>query len=94
MGIKVLPPQINKSKVVFTVTDNSILFGLNAIKGIGRGLSQAIVNEREMFGSFSSFEDFVERMASQQLGKKALESLIKAGCFDKFGSRSEYLKLH
>ena len=94
IGIKVLPPQINKSRDIFTVTDDSILFGLNAIKGIGRGLSQAIVTEREMFGNFSSFEDFVERMASQQLTKKSLESLIKAGCFDKFGSRGEYLKAH
>jgi DNA polymerase-3 subunit alpha len=93
IGINVIPPRINESKDIFTVSGKSIVFGLNAIKGVGKSFSLAIVDEREQLGEFSSFENFIERLSNKQLNKKTLESLIKAGCFDEFGSRAEFLKI-
>ncbi len=90
MGIRVTAPSVNSGEVSFTVKNHNIIFGLTAIKGIGKQLATAIVEEREN-GEYTSFEDFIKRLASKQLNKRALESLIKAGCFDAFGSRTEFL---
>lgn len=92
LGIHVLAPRINSAKDVFSVRNSDIIFGFNAIKGVGKNISSAIMDERISHGEFTSFENFVERMANRQLNKRALESLIMAGCFDEFGRRSEFLK--
>jgi DNA polymerase-3 subunit alpha len=83
MGIKILPPDINESMVYFTVTNEGIRFGLSAVKNVGEGVAIAIVNEREN-GKFKSILDFVKRLNSRVINKRALESLIKSGAFDSF----------
>ena len=93
MGIEVLPPDINESWRNFTVIPekNQIRFGLLAIKNVGENIVESIVREREERGSFQSIEDFISRINSQVLNKKSLESLIKAGVFDKLAERNQLL---
>ncbi len=91
MGISVLPPIINKGNAGFGVSDNSIVFGLSAIKNVGRKFVDSIAAERELNGAFKSFVDFVRRMDSKDMSRKALESLIKAGAFDEFGFSRKHL---
>lgn len=90
-GIKVLPPDINKSYKNFTASGNSILFGMCAVKNVGGNFTQSVVNERNSKGKFKSFDDFCERMAQSELNKRACECLIKAGAFDEFDDRSNLL---
>ena len=94
MGIEVLPPDINESWRNFTVIPrkNQIRFGLFAIKNVGGNIVEAIVRERKERGSFQSIEDFISRINSQVLNKKSLESLIKAGAFDKLAERNQLLQ--
>lgn len=91
MGIKTLPPKINTSDVLFKADKNTILFGLAAIKGIGKNMAELIVKEREEKGDFLSLDDFLERMVKHKINKGAIESLIKAGCFEGFGKRLNML---
>ena len=91
MGITVLPPDVNESDDMFTVSGDHIRYGLVAVKNIGRGLIQDMMAEREKGGRFRSFEDFVRRMAPYDLNRRALESLIKCGGFDSFGVRRSQL---
>ncbi|MFI3114577.1 MAG: DNA polymerase III subunit alpha [Clostridia bacterium] len=94
MGIKILNPSINYSKSRFVVSNEDIRFGLVAIKNIGKNFIDNLVKEREKNGLFVSFEDFLTRMQSKELNKKALESLIKCGAFDEFGhSRAGLLRV-
>jgi len=89
-GIKVIPPDINKSFEKFTVEGNLIRFGLAAIKNLGLSAVQAIVKEREK-GPFKSFLDFCERIGVTALNKRAVESLIMAGAFDAMGYKRSQL---
>jgi len=93
MGIEVLPPDINESFRNFSVIPgkNKIRFGLLAIKNVGASMVEAIIREREKAGIFKSFSDFIVRIDSKDLNKKSLESLIKAGVFDKFEERNKLL---
>ena len=91
LGISVLPPIINKGYATFTVSDQNIIFGLSAIKNVGRKFIESVVSEREFHGSFDSFADFIRRMDGKEMSKKALESLIKAGAFDEFGFTRRHL---
>ena len=84
-GFKILPPDINKSVTLFKVEDGNIRFGLGALRNVGTGLIDKIVEEREKGGVFKSFEDFVRRVSSNTLNKKSLESLILSGAFSEFG---------
>jgi DNA polymerase-3 subunit alpha len=84
MGIQVLAPDINESKLSFTVSENGIRFGLLDIKNAGRPFIETILNERRK-GCFTSFENFVERMSAHSITKRQLEFLIKCGAFDKLG---------
>ncbi|MDD9898713.1 MAG: DNA polymerase III subunit alpha, partial [Candidatus Melainabacteria bacterium] len=88
IGIKVIPPDINLSNVDFRaiVMDNSIVFGMKAIKGVGDGPSQSIVEERNSGGEFKSFFDFCCRIDHKKVNKKTIESLIKSGAFDALGA--------
>ncbi len=88
LGIKVVPPDINLSNVDFRaiVKDGSIVFGLKAIKGVGDGPSQAIIEERNEGGSFKSFYDFCRRVDHKKVNKKTIESLIRCGAFDALGA--------
>lgn len=80
-GIKVLPPDINKSYSEFTPDENNIRFGLASIKQVGEIVVEAIINEREENGLFESIYDFCTRVDSKCSNKRVLEGLIKAGAF-------------
>ncbi|HUV42952.1 MAG TPA: DNA polymerase III subunit alpha [Patescibacteria group bacterium] len=98
MGIRVLRPDINKSKVGFTIEDDpqspggkAIRFGLSAIKNVGEAAVEVIIPSREVGGSFNSLVDFCQRVDTQKVNRKVLESLIKAGAMDSFGKRAAML---
>ncbi len=82
IGIEIQRPDINLSYSRFTVKDNKIIFGLSAIKNVGIGAVEAITNERDKHGKFTSFIDFCKRIAGEVVNKKCIESMIKAGAFD------------
>ena len=82
MGITLLPPDINESGALFTVSGSDLRYGLVAAKNIGRGFIENVISEREQNGAFKGFEDFCRRMYGGELNRRALESLIKCGCFD------------
>lgn len=93
MGLEVLPPEINESFTFFSVVpkNNQVRFGLSAIKNVGSGIVETIVKERKSNGHYSSIQDFISRINSRDLNKKSLESLIKAGVFDKLVERNQLL---
>lgn len=78
-GIKVLPPDINKSDAEFTPDGNQIRFGLNSLKGVGLQICEMIEEERQKGGEFQSIYDFITRLNSKCINKKSLESFIKTG---------------
>ena len=85
MHIKILPPDVNESGSDFTVVGeakDTIRFGLSSIKNFGDGISEAIITERNMHGSFASLSDLLSRIGSKNLNRKSLESLIKCGALD------------
>lgn len=82
MNIKVLPPHINESGKNFTPVGKNIRFGLLAVKNLGRGFIEKLVQEREKNGKFQSFYQFCKRMYAIELNRRALESLIKCGAMD------------
>jgi DNA polymerase-3 subunit alpha len=81
-GIAVLPPDVNESGKEFVATREGIRFAMSAIKGIGEGVVEAILEERKRKGLFSSLYDFIQRIDTKKIGKKNIEVLIEAGCFD------------
>jgi DNA polymerase-3 subunit alpha len=85
MGIEVLPPDVNESEVGFTVAEGKIRFGLNAVKGVGKGAIESILAARES-GPFASLYDFCTRVDSSLANKRTLEALIKGGAFDSTGA--------
>ena len=86
MGIPLLPPDVNASASDFTVEPEGIRFGLAAVKGVGRGLIDQMVAERDRGGAFRSFQDFCERMFDRDLNRRALENLVRCGAFDATGA--------
>ena len=91
IGIRVLPPDINYSDVMFSVESDSIRFGLLAIKNVGRSFISSIVEERNKNGKYESFDDFVYRLKDSDINKRQVEALIKAGAFDSLGKRRSQL---
>ena len=89
-GIRLLPPDINRSSDCFTVEEDGIRFGLVAIKNIGRGFIQAVMRERES-APFTSLTDFCQRMNGSDMNKRAVENLIRSGAFDSLGARRSQL---
>ena len=90
--INLLPPDVNSSRKEFMVDGNDICFGLVAVKGVGDGAIESIVEAREQGGSFTSLQDFCERVDTKQVNKRAVESLILSGAFDSLeGHRAQYL---
>ncbi|MDH7516083.1 MAG: DNA polymerase III subunit alpha, partial [Bacteroidota bacterium] len=85
LGIPVLRPDINESGPDFTVTPAGIRFGLAAIKNVGVGAVEAIVQARKEGGAFTSLFDFCSRVESRLVNKKTLESLVMAGAMDSLG---------
>lgn len=91
-GIKVLPPSVNYSFSGFSVENNSVRYGLSAVKGVGEKAVEEIVRVRNESGKFTDLEDFLSRIDLKAINKKVVENLIKSGAFDesKF-SRNELL---
>ena len=90
MGIATLGPDVNESYQKFGVNKKGeIRFGLAAIKGMGDGVAQAIIDEREKNGPYKDIFDFVQRINFGQFNRKAFESLALSGGFDSFGIRRE-----
>ena len=85
LKIDILKPDINKSFTRFTVEDGKIRFGLGSIKNVGNKAVDQIIFERTNNGDFKTFEDFLERIQGENVNKKCIESLIKAGVFDNLG---------
>jgi DNA polymerase III subunit alpha len=82
MGIAILPPDSNESKVDFAVVGDSIRFGLAAVKNVGIKAVEAIVHERERGGPFASLTEFCRRVDKSKVNKRVLEGLIQCGAFD------------
>jgi DNA polymerase-3 subunit alpha len=96
MGMAVLGPDVNESSYQFSVNNNGqIRFGMGAIKGVGEGPVQAIVEERKANGPFKNFFDFVSRVNLRAVSKKTFESLAIAGGLDNFTElhRAQYFNI-
>ncbi|MDD5423626.1 MAG: DNA polymerase III subunit alpha, partial [Candidatus Omnitrophica bacterium] len=85
MGLKILPPDANESYANFTLIGDSIRFGLLAVKNVGQGAIESIINVRGKSGKFKSIYDFTERVDIRLVNRKVIESLIKCGAFDSLG---------
>ena len=96
MGIKILPPDINKGEADFSVDGGDIRYGLAAIKSIGRPVIRAIVNDRKELGEFRNLEDFITRISGRDLlNKRLVENLIKAGALDVLGgTRKQFMSIY
>ncbi len=82
MGIDILPPDINRGEAKFAPTENGIMYGLAAIKSVGRPVIDEIVAERKAAGEYVSLKDLCSRLSGKSVNKRALESFIKAGALD------------
>lgn len=95
MNIEILPPDINSGERDFSVSDGKIRYALSAIKSVGKGIIDTIVEERNVGGPFESMQDFCQRMFGKELNKRVMENLIKAGAFDSFQySRRQQMMVH
>ena len=92
LGIKILPPSINRSYADFVADDSGVIVGLNNIKGIRRDFVDSIVKNRYEYGPFKGFQDFAYRMGAQYTKEPLLLALINAGAFDEFGETRATLK--
>jgi len=86
MGLKVLGPDVNESREMFTPVADKIRFGLAGVKGVGELAAQKIIAERDAKGPFASFEDFISRVDGRAINKRVLEHLSKTGAFDFSGA--------
>ena len=86
MSINLIPPNINLSNYTFSVTkDNEVIYGLGAIKGVGKAIIEIIISERNKNGKFSSLDSLLTRCGTNKINKRVIEALIKSGSFDVFG---------
>lgn len=93
MGIDILPPNINEGEGSFSVADKGIMYGLSALKSVGKPVIDAIIEERERNGSFTGLEDFIGRLSGREVNKRTIESFIKSGAFDCFGVNRHQMML-
>jgi DNA polymerase-3 subunit alpha len=95
MGIEILPPDINEGYSTFSVSKGAIRYGLSAIKGLGKPVIEAIVEERRRKGKFTSLKDFAERLSGKEVNKRTVESFIKSGAFDSLpGTRKQLMMIY
>ncbi len=93
MKLNVLPPDVNHSKIKFTVEDaNTIRYGMGAIKGVGEAALAGIVAEREYGQPFTSLFDFCRRVELKKINRRVMESLVKSGAFDSLGGHRASLE--
>ncbi|MDF1535953.1 MAG: DNA polymerase III subunit alpha [bacterium] len=92
MGLELLPPDINRSSIPFTVEDKGIRFGLGAVKNVGIAALEEILGQRDEGADFTSVDDFCSRVDLRKVNRRVVESLIKSGAFDGFpGHRAQKL---
>jgi DNA polymerase-3 subunit alpha len=87
LGIDILPPDINQSEFDFKIEAQGIRFGLGATKNVGQSAVECILEARRDKGSFTELEDFAKRVDLRQVGKRAVESLIRVGALDSLEDR-------
>ena len=93
LGVRVMPPHINKSFSRFQATKDGIIYGLLAIKNVGVKMVEDIVAEREKNGEFKDFVDFCTRIAGRDINSRAIDSMIKCGVFDCFKYSRRHLSM-
>jgi len=98
MGIEVLPPDVNRSGLDFTIEEQEdgkpgIRFGLGAVKNVGEGPVLAMLSGRQDGSPFRDLDDFCRRVDLRQVNRRALESLIKVGALGQFGTRAQLLSI-
>jgi DNA polymerase-3 subunit alpha len=85
-GLRLVAPNINKSEHAFSVADErTILYGLGAIKGVGKGAVESLIDERKVNGCYTSLSEFCRRVNHDKINRRALEAMVKAGAMDDFG---------
>ncbi|NJN48803.1 MAG: DNA polymerase III subunit alpha [Alkalinema sp. RL_2_19] len=94
MGIEVLPPDVNQSGLDFTPVGQKILFGLTAVRNVGAGPIEAIIQARDAEGPFKSLADLCDRVDTRVLNKRALEALIHCGALDSFTNSNRQQAMH
>jgi len=90
MKLALLPPSVNKSDFRFCAQEGAVIYGLGAVRGVGEGPVEAIVQAREA-GPFTDLADFCQRLDSKKVNKRVLEALINAGAMDDFIAQDEGL---
>ncbi|MDE0789397.1 MAG: DNA polymerase III subunit alpha [Woeseiaceae bacterium] len=86
LKLRLMAPDINSSDYHFSVPDETtILYGLGAIKGVGRGAVEALIAQREQNGPYTSLAEFCRRIDHEKINRRALEAMIKSGGMDSFG---------
>ncbi len=94
LGLDIVPPDVNRSGYHFSVSDErGILYGLGAIKGVGRAAVESLIAEREAGGAFEDLASFCRRIDHERVNRRALEAMIKAGAMDGFGRSRHALML-
>jgi DNA polymerase-3 subunit alpha len=90
MNLQLLPPNVNRGRYQFSVDgEGGVIYGLGAIKGLGEGPVENIIQSREQSGPFKNLFDFCSRVDSRKVNKRALEALIRAGALDEIGPDGE-----
>ena len=86
MGIKILNPDVTESEASFSIpADNTIRFGISALKGVGSIAANSIIEARKKAGGFKSLNDFLLNVDTHSVNKRVIEALIQVGAFDSFG---------
>ena len=91
MGIEVLPPDVNRSGVDFTIDGERIRFGMSATKNVGEGAIRSMISSRDERGEFESLYELCSEVDSRQVNKRVLEALAQAGALDSLGGRRSQL---
>jgi DNA polymerase-3 subunit alpha len=95
MGLAVEPPDVNASQFMFTVSGpKAIRYGLGAIKGVGQGAVENMIEERSAHGPFRTLRDYCRRIDLKQVNRRVLEALIRAGALDSIGPNRATLMHH
>ncbi|NEQ49417.1 MAG: DNA polymerase III subunit alpha [Leptolyngbya sp. SIO3F4] len=91
MGIEVLPPDVNRSGVDFTPEGSSILFGLSAVRNVGLGAIETLIQSREEDGPFTSLPELCDRIDLRAVNRRALEALVHSGALDSLNNNRRQL---
>ncbi len=85
LGIKILAPSVNESNIDFSANGDGIRYGLSALKNVGIGFVNRLLDDRAHNGAYTSLPNFIERLYGRDMNRKQLETLIKSGAFDCLG---------